>query len=239
MDWDFIGTRYTCNANEIQNREISHVTQILGNHMPDRSNNNIEGFTTNGDVAFLTFPGDLNSFFPNLLGMGMYGGEISSISSDDLAPWPNLTTFSARNNRFESIDGNLFQNTPRLQYIRLNSNLIRNVGVNLLSHLNGLYVVDFANNTCIDTRAETRYEMEDLIMELIENCPPLATPEPSTTISSTTADSCSPRCSINEEVDQLRALTGDQAIIIDDLTEIVSDLRRRIEQLESSQVNKV
>lgn len=198
---------YTCRVAEIVNPEVADVTEITGDHFAGQSNVNVGAFISS-DNAFIAFPKNLESFFPNLTYIILSGGRLTTVSSEDLLPWPNLSLFSARENIIETVDGNLFQNSLRLTWIELNSNLIQNVGANLLSNLSRLRIANFVNNTCIDDWAEGAEEIDELKLQLVTQCPPLGiTQEPETTESnsSTTLEYCTAECSINEEADDLRA----------------------------------
>lgn len=231
MNTDFvvIGTTYTCEVNSGLNpgiTEITEITEIHGNHLPGRSNLDVEAFQTLSMEAFRMMPTGIERFFPNLLLLQFFSGILSSVSSEDLSAWPNLTMFSAQRNKIEILDGDLFQNAPQLKWIDLSSNLIQNVGTNLLSNLNELTYISFIDNPCINSFANTPQEIENLKSQLLTQCPPLTTEAPNTTVtvpsttdvvSSTTVDPCIPRCSINEETDELR-------LRIEELEAIVREL---------------
>lgn len=84
----------------------------------------------------------------------------------------------------------------------------------LLSDLSKLIYVDFRFNPCINTYASSPQAIENLKAQLLTQCPPLEI----STLSTTTANSCSARCSINEETDDLRAR-------IEELEKTVRELR--------------
>lgn len=215
--WVVLDSPYTCNIAGVTSSEITEVTGIIGDHEPGRNNSDVLGFSTIGRNFFATFPSNLDRFFPNLIGIGIWGGNLSSILSDDLAPWSNLTELYASENRIQELDGDLFVNTQRLQHVTFRGNFIQNVGINLLANLDQLTYANFANNTCINSVATTPVEIANLKVQLVAQCPPLQT----------TTVGCTARCSLDDEVDELRTLAAGQA-------QIIGQLLIRVENLENS-----
>lgn len=209
---------YTCRVAGVLNPEVAEVTQILGIHVLGRSNADVKGFRMLYDETFSALPRNLENFFPNLEALDFNHGGLTSISSDDLAPWPKLSVFIVASNKIETLDGDLFQHSPKLTWISFYNNLIRNVGANLLSNLNELKFISFRNNPCISTGAETPDEIESSKAQLFLQCPPLEEPETATVTVSTTAD---PARGSRSEVDHLRDITVDQSRRIETLEKTV------------------
>lgn len=243
--------RYICaiNFGGSQSRETTEVTEIIGNHTFGKTNNDVKVYESYDQIKFL--PKGLEKFFPNLNSILLYN-SFNSISSADLAPWPNLILFSYTTNPATSIDGDLFKNSLKLRSVEFKSNYrLENVGANLLSNLNELTLVDFRGNLCINITATTPEQIENLKAKLITQCPPLRTTEeprtttaspivPSTTIPSTTteSDQCLPRCSLNEETDALRQEAnvlreGADALRRDLATLVVEHISFKVEQVKS------
>lgn len=122
--------------------------------------------------CFKTFPKQLERYLPNLIIFHLWDCGISSISSDDLAPWPDLMQLSLDTNRITTLDGDLFQHSPKLVKIELNFNLIRGVGADLLSNLNELRYASFVENPCINAYAATPHQLEALKAKLVNPCEP-------------------------------------------------------------------
>lgn len=72
-----------------------------------------------------------------------------------------------------TLDGDLFQHTPKLQEIDFSLNELEHVGHNLLAGLASLTVVDFSANPCISEEAETPEGIQELNLQLPIKCPPL------------------------------------------------------------------
>lgn len=193
-EWS-IGDRYTCQLGGVENLETAEITQIIEHHTSGRNRNDVKAFDSSNE-GISTFPKGLEKFFPNLDSILLRYSFIS-ISSADLRPWPNLVLFWSDRNPIESLDEDLFQNSPKLHQIGIVANSIKNVGRNLFSNLNELTSVYFDGNPCIDIIAETPEEIENLKTQLITSCPPLETPEELQT--TTESDQC-------KEAEDLRAL---------------------------------
>lgn len=227
-EWSTVGHRYTCLVLTVQNQEIAEVTEVFGDHEEDKSHVDVTGFVSDVWNAFSNFPQGLEKHFPNLDSIQITKNNIT-ISSDHLAPWPNLSFFCASRNLITYLNGDLFQNSEKLQHVSFFSNYIRNVGSNLLANLNDLTYVDFRNNTCIDLEAFTPGKIEIIKSQLIKQCTPFGTEEYRTAVHSATAEpgQCFTRCSINEEVDAL----GEK---IDSLGEQMAEVWRRFEDVKKS-----
>lgn len=160
-NWPAVGFRYTCQVIEILNPEITEVTEILGTHSLGQGNINVQFFTTNGAALFSSFSRNLGSFFPYLVGIQLWGGRLTSISSKDLASWPELVSLLVYDNSIVMLDGDLFQHNLLLESIDVGRNYILNVGENLLSNLTKLTSDDFRINPCINTFATTPSQIQN------------------------------------------------------------------------------
>lgn len=171
---------------------------------------------------FSKLPRNLHKFFPNIDAIQISNGALTSISAADLAPFPNLMLFAAELNQIETLDGNLFQNTPKLIWVQFNNNLIYHVGANLLSNLNKLQFAYFGNNPCISITAESPQQIEKLKTELIKKCSSFATTR-TPVLLTTPADQCG-------EVKDLNALVEDQRRNIKDLEDVIKEYQKAAKQ---------
>lgn len=250
--WTFLNSQiYTCKVVEIFNPELDDVSQIFGNHQPGKTNADVIGFDVENSHFFTVIPRNIEKFFPNLIAFELSNGRLTSVSPIDLAPWKNLTHFRAAQNKIETLDGDLLQNSLKIFYLSFRDNLIRNVGAGLLSNLSQLTSVFFRNNACISLDGTTPQGIEKLKSSLLTSCPPLTTPkapetttvttsrEPDTTTVSvlpTTEDlgQCQARCSINDEVNDLKTIAEQQALKIDQQNALAKEQAQRIANLEMS-----
>jgi hypothetical protein len=218
------GDVYSCFLPTITN--TGSTLEIRGTHKVGKSNSDVEGFYINNQ-PLNEIPNGLNNFFPNLNVFFVVNLNLSSISSNDLQ-YPELLYFRALNSKLENIDGNLFENNPKLVYIDFELNQIKNVGNDLLTGLNDLEEIDFRNNPCINKRAMNPTEIQELNRLLPISCPPLVTTTtakttPTTTISTTTdSNVCSSGC-----FDQIK-------LVEDKLMQRIIELERQMLELTLS-----
>ena len=189
--WTQIDNLYTCNVRQVTpSGSNTALADVRGIHLPGQTNENVQAIENLNTFSYNRIPTNLKDFFPNLIGIYFWRGNITTISAEDLQPFPNLRIFGIESHRLVTIDGNLFKHTPRVQIVMLSDNLIENVGLNLLTGLTNLNIAVFLRNTCINSFADTPAGLENLRNELISQCPPLV---------------CPIRCTINEETDELRS----------------------------------
>jgi hypothetical protein len=81
-----------------------------------------------------------------------------------------------------NIEGNLFENNPKLVRISfLGNKILQHVGHDLLTGLNDLKEVIFLDNLCISKLARNQTEIRNLNRQLPISCPSLTTGPPTTT----------------------------------------------------------
>lgn len=110
-----------------------------------------------------------------------------------------------------SLDGDLFKYTPYIKDLFLYNNNITNIGIDLLTDLVDLRRVDIGNNPCTQHYIAIGPDMIELLKhELLLNCPRI--------------EHCNIRCTINEEVKDLRNQLTEQKQMIDQLNIVVVKL---------------
>lgn len=213
--WVVVGTLYTCHFNIVDSINPTEVTDVYGVHHSGKSSLDVEGLHVQPETILSRFPQKIEEIFPNLSIISWVDGVLTSITADDLKPFPKLRFLDLYNNNIESLDGDLFQYTSEIQHVNFGHNLIKTVGDGLFDGLE-LKNAGFYLNPCISVIAETPAAIQEFKSLLKKQC------GPSSTIStSNESGKCSVRCSMNEETDQLK-------------TE-VSELRQRVEELERRQ----
>ena len=211
IDWDIVGSLYSCLITRHESSgNDSALLGVIGTHYRGLTNYNVRALSTDTTQSFNQFPTNIEIFFPNLLLIDFWSAGLTSLSADLFKPFPNLRVFSADLNRLVTLDGDLFKYTPNIQSISFRNNLIRNVGRGFLEGLSELKQVLFLNNPCIHFFAVSPEAIEYLKIELERACPPLVevttVPSLPSTLPPTTTDAneCSIRCSINDEMDGLK-----------------------------------
>lgn len=177
---------YTCKVNLISGGDPSIVERVEGTHLAGRGDADVIGFTIALNLAgTYPFPQNLGNIFRNLKAIEWIRYNLREVIPEDLRPWPNLAVLSFRNNLLTSLEGDLFQHSLQLEFLRLDDNEITNVGHGLLDGLSKLSWLSIRNNPCINVEARTPQQIQEVINQLRENCPPLAPPTSPPTIPTT------------------------------------------------------
>lgn len=195
--------RYSCIPTVINRTESSSLENVTGNHLPEKSNDDVQGlWISTQKLPFL--PGGIADFFKNLDALTIQVSSLMSISANDLRPFPRLVILYLHQNKLTSLDGDLFKYTPQLKYVYLHYNQILHIGHDLVTNLNSLTRLFFQQNICIDRYAETRSAVILLGAQLSVLCPPLNVT--TTTLRTTTTGNIDDKCLCEEEIEELRVL---------------------------------
>lgn len=175
------GTTLTCNffedsrksyACEVLDLEIlsnssTLITQVTGNHLTNKSNQNVKYFTSqHNKIKF--FPQNLQNFFPHLETFSIYNASLMKISKNDLK-FTELKKLMFYYNKIEIIESNLFDLTPNLILISLLYNKIKVVEIKAFDGLQSLTLLHF-HNPCYQTDAFNKRIVKKIIGEIYENC---------------------------------------------------------------------
>lgn len=197
--WIIIGQNaYDCQSIAENPKNLSIIEEVRGTHMAGKSNADVVVYRQLGNNApfYQTIPSNLGSIFPNLKGVFFYVPLLRVVSSD-LKPLTNLIFFYSWNGAYTNVDGDLFHQNKKLQFMEFNHGKLQNVGENFLSGLDDLKHARFHQTPCIDFKAENSLQIQELKTELLMKCPPLPS-------------KCSMRCSLEGEVDELKLKVGKQ-----------------------------
>lgn len=177
--------------------------------MPERLDADVRGFFLIEDELQLSqLPKGVDRFFPFLTLYQWMNGNLSSIESADLKPFPDLEIILLPSNKLTSLEGNLFKYTPRIYNIGFQLNLLEKVGEGLLDDLNFLTIAHFYYNPCISFGAETPEAIQELKNKLRIQCHSfLTTSVPPSTIEETTT-SVAASTSISTTTDSGYCSTG-------------------------------
>lgn len=151
----------------------SKITAVSHNHVEGKGNNDVEHlrFTLNN---FTSFPSGIEQFFPNLRSIFAMHNHIKTVAKENLN-FPRLEYIDFGDNELTTLDDDLFSFTPNLRHVDFYFNSIKHVGMNTfapLKNLTKLYFYDGKN--CVNDRAETHEEVENLISKFLASCPPIA-----------------------------------------------------------------
>lgn len=244
--WGDLGEIYVCLATAEATTSSTTLEEVSGNHLSGRSNSDVRAVQTYQSPEFTRIPLGMENFFPDLLVIQFWNGNLTSVTAEDLKPYPNLRYLSLPVNHITTLDVDLFKFTTKIKDFVIPSNKIERVGENIFAFLPELRWVNFLSNPCFSYYADTPEQLQYLKSNLASRCPPLQTSTtvsttisttlPSTTTSTTSKnpDECEIpiRCSINEEMDDTRIKIILQSNLIEDLTNTISTLSARTLELE-------
>lgn len=161
---------YFC-IGRVFNTEMSkNVTEILGNHVPTKANEDVNQlYCLAQGLTF--FPQNIERFFPNLETIDFSRNLIISVTNSHLKPFQSLMHLNLLGNRITELERDIFENLPKLKIIDFNYNNIKNVDYDITFPKHSLSF--FKGNPCINMIAQ--YPSEMVISKCIFRslCPPL------------------------------------------------------------------
>lgn len=176
VTWSLIGASYTCTGTFQFVGDDRNVTEVRGNHTAGNNNSNVLAIALSNQLLENGIPTSLERFFPNLTVLSISNAGLAQVSRSDLVPFRNLQALILFSNQLESLDGDLFVNTPLLQYINLGSNHLRNLGANIFNPLRNLRTLRLGHNVCIDGYVDNNATViEAFKWEASFRCPPAIT----------------------------------------------------------------
>lgn len=195
---------------------------------------------SNDPLHLERIPKGIEKFFPHLIGLRWSNGFLTTVTAEDLQPFPDLQIFYVYNNKIVSIDGDLFKNNPKLNVIYFHGNLLENIGSGLLDGLDNLVQAFFNMNSCIDMEATSPSMIEQLKLGLRILCSSLEADKvpnelASMTMGIVTTSGCSIGCielieeSVRQKVEKLNEELVEQNAINAEQSQAISELRRAIE----------
>jgi hypothetical protein len=171
-----IGNVYVCILMGMTHADERLIDEVTGDHETGMTNQDVEAIVAVG--RFINrIPSNSASFFPNIISIEWINSNMNEIRNEDIRPFRALRRLNLSGNNFKVLDGNLFQNSPILQFILFRNCGINYVGAGFLENLNSLEIADFRQNICIDIIANTTQLLFDLRENLAENCPLEIEPE--------------------------------------------------------------
>ena len=164
--WDFVGPVEYCKAQTVSiTSRNEEVTSVDGR----TDSTSLTGLWFNNQtVNYL--PKGIDKFFPNLKALVVSSAQLKSLTQVDLKSLTQLVFVNFVGNDVESLDGDLFEFSPKIKFLGLSSNKLKYVGDNFLSNLKDLQASYFGKNPCIDFRANSSSEIPALVQKLKMQC---------------------------------------------------------------------
>lgn len=244
--WALIGTRYSCNAFIIDLGNLTTIYAVEGTHLEGRSHADVEVINISNFQVINHIPFGFDHFFPNLILVDWFRGNLTTVSADRLEQFPNMIMLNLEHNSLVSLDGDLFKNSGKLQWLAISDNLLLHAGHGLLDDLHDLETAHFEGNPCINFFAGTPERIQELRTQLAIRCPPLD--ETTTEVTTTEIEECSAGCEIQieslenavfeesrglrNEIEQLQEDNARHEERISQQDEVIADYETRIAELE-------
>lgn len=173
-NWAVIERAYECKVHNLMIKSQNQtLTNVYGKHSSGKNNKSVIGLHILGQICYFV-PKRINETFGNLEGLLIAHCGLKKVSSSDMQQFPKLQVLFMPNNDLEVLERDLFKHNQYLKAIVMNNNKIKHVGHEILTPLKYLTKIYFYKNHCIDTVAVNPNQMEELIIELIDHCPPVA-----------------------------------------------------------------
>lgn len=196
--WVYNEIRYPCGGSIELYGDNDTLVEISGEHVSGKTNEDAQALQISDDRELFTrIPRGIEKFFPNLKGLNFMARKLTSISKEDLEPFPNLLVFVVQEASLIFLDGDLFKYNPKLKYMQFNNVNIRHVGYDFFIGLNDLEVVLFSNNPCINMYAQSPETILEIKRKISEQCPPMETTSVETTVATVTeseTEKCTEAC---------------------------------------------
>ena len=167
---DYVNNAYWCVVRSVSNADETAITGIRGAHINGRSNDDVNIFYfVNKFVGFI--PSNFGAFFPNIESIVFIETQLTSLSSDDLNQFPNLKSLYMLTNNITILEADLFHGTPNVMLVQFSANPLQNISPNLFDGLNRLKQAFFLDAGCMNFKANTPAQLEELPTMFITNCP--------------------------------------------------------------------
>ncbi|KAG5666531.1 hypothetical protein PVAND_014551 [Polypedilum vanderplanki] len=83
--YEVIHNQYTCDTTNIPTSSGIMVTNVVGSHLSDKTNNDVTIVDFYGNRTLSFFPRNLSHFFPNLIGIRIMYATVEELNGDELA----------------------------------------------------------------------------------------------------------------------------------------------------------
>lgn len=142
----------------------------VGNHFTNTDE--VKSFHIYDSPHCLYIPFGIEKFFANIEVLTVQFCGLKIVTKEDLKPLRHLRGLYLQNNEIEILGNDLFKHNPEIQEINLCDNKLKNVAVGVFEPLKNLQKVEILRNLCIDLSAIKSNEVEILIRNVKEKCPP-------------------------------------------------------------------
>lgn len=153
-----------------RNIEKEDETSVAEENVEDRDK--IMSFYIRSSPSCYYVPSGIAENFKNVKVLVIAYTGLKAITQADLRPLKKLQNLYIDNNRLTSLDSDLFEHNPNIEYMNLASNQILTIGSSTFEPLKSLQALDFADNICYSKNAKGLENVELLKLDLKANCVP-------------------------------------------------------------------
>lgn len=157
------------NAVVITDNEV--VTEVSQNHAVGKSNSDVEVlYVVDQTLQFL--PKNIKEFFPNLKGITIFESKLQMFRKEDIEPFQQLLFFFiGGGNEIKTIDGDLFDSNPTVQYVSFTGNPITNIAPKVFDSLINLKEIHCFQCKCHSIDKDAR-KIDEIKLAFSQKCPP-------------------------------------------------------------------
>jgi hypothetical protein len=177
--WEiFLIQDYGCKATIVPGSEESYITDVSKNHISEKTFDDVRLLLYAHNQTVSTLPKFGLKYYPNLQAYSASNVGLEKVTSRDfLNVSPKLKIIFLYNNKIQEIPSDLFTLTPNIEYLALNGNQIKHVGLNFINSLNLATIkkLGIFGNSCTNFEivgADNKKKIDELKLELKEKCHP-------------------------------------------------------------------
>lgn len=145
-----MGTFYAC---DVKNLDVKiddfTVKNVSSNHRRRYSNKNVISVDIHNQNCPIV-PVGIAEFFPSIEAITIGESRLERITNKDLRPFKSLFALLITRNKLQSLAGDLFIYSPRIDYIDFSGNQIKTIGLDILKPLRKVRGIFLNKNVCID-----------------------------------------------------------------------------------------
>ena len=135
----------------------------------------VKAFHIYNSPSCLYIPFGIHEYFNNIEVLTINFCGLKTVTKQDLKPLEHLKGLYLQNNHLTSLGNELFAENPLIEEINLCDNKLKHIPQNIFVSLKNLRKVEILRNLCIDESAIKSTEVEILIRNVKEKCPPIVT----------------------------------------------------------------
>jgi len=156
-------SRVDCNTCFIKNTSSETLQADISQHQQQHggaANNDVTEGATNNDVSGVYIyhspklvqftAASVSNEFKNVIVLKIAATQLKEISSNPIKWLENLIEFRINDSPLQTLPGDLFENTPKLEYVSFRSNRIKYIGKDLMRPLDNIKFIDFRGNETIN-----------------------------------------------------------------------------------------